>query len=139
MTLPSRSSRHKTTVLGFGTFDGLHPGHLFFLNELKKCADESILVLARDVNVKKIKGKPARRNELERLQAVQKAGLVDHAELGDQNDFYKCIRTHRPDIICLGYDQKANLERIRAEFPDIKVVRLPALEPEKYKSSLLNL
>jgi FAD synthetase len=127
-----------TKVMGFGTFDGLHPGHLFFLEELKKHGNQSIVVIARDSNVQKIKGRAPLKNENERLTAIQDTEIVDHAELGNEQDFYKCIRDHQPDRIALGYDQKADVEKITGLFPELEIVRLGALKPEKYKSSLIN-
>lgn len=124
--------------MGFGTFDGLHPGHFFFIEQLKGLGDKLILVVARDVNVKKLKGKGAKWKEEERLQALQGVKGVTQAILGNEEDFYQCIRDHTPNVIGLGYDQKANIERIQKEFPEVKLVRLKAFEPGKYKSSLLN-
>lgn len=125
-------------VMGFGTFDGLHPGHLFFIDQLKALGDELVLVVARDVNVQKIKGKTPKWKEDERLQALRRVKGVNEAILGNEHDFYQCIRDHKPNVIGLGYDQRADLERLQQEFPDIELVRLEAYEPEKYKSSLLN-
>jgi FAD synthetase len=124
-------------VMGFGTFDGIHPGHLFFLRQLKKLGDEVFVVIARDMNVGKIKGKPTRFNEKERLEALKKTGLANCVLLGHATDFYCCIKKIQPDVIGLGYDQKADVEDMKRSFPDIKIVRLKALQPEKYKSSIL--
>jgi len=127
-----------TKVMGFGTFDGLHPGHLFFLEELKKYGDQSILVIARDSNVRKIKGRAPLKNERERLTAIQEKHVVDHVELGNEQDFYKCIRDHQPDCIALGYDQQADVEKITELFPEVEIVRLGAFKPQEFKSSLIN-
>ena len=138
MSYAPRSSQHRTKVMGFGTFDGLHPGHLFFLEELKKHGDESVLVIARDHNVQKIKGRAPLKSEDERLAAIQETHMVDHAELGNEQDFYKCIRDHQPHCIALGYDQQADTQKIAELFPDIEIVRLTAFRPQEYKSSLIN-
>ena len=58
--------------MGFGTFDVLHPGHLFYLEELGRLGDKLIIVIARDKNVARIKGNPPHFNETERLQTVLK-------------------------------------------------------------------
>jgi FAD synthetase len=124
-------------VMGFGTFDGIHPGHLFFLRQLKKLGDEVFVVVARDGNVGKIKGNPTCFSEQERLEAIKKTGLADRVFLGHATDFYYRIKKFRPDVIGLGYDQKADIEDLKKTFPNIKIVRLKALRPEKYKSSIL--
>jgi len=128
---------NKTKVMGFGTFDGLHPGHRFFLSELKKLGDEVIVMVARDVNVIRFKGRSPTHNENDRLLAVQNEYLRYKVMLGETKDFYKCIRDHKPHVIGLGYDQKADTEHLKKEFPEIKVIRLTAYQPDKYKSSLL--
>ena len=45
------------TVMAFGTFDLMHPGHEYFLRQAKKRGDYLIAVIARDSTVKKLKGK----------------------------------------------------------------------------------
>ncbi|MCD4694128.1 adenylyltransferase/cytidyltransferase family protein, partial [bacterium] len=50
-------------VMCFGTFDNLHLGHLFYLKEAKKFGDYLVVVIARDNNVKKIKGRCPREDE----------------------------------------------------------------------------
>ena len=44
------------TVMAFGTFDVLHPGHHFYLEQARKLGDNLVVVVARDANVKKLKG-----------------------------------------------------------------------------------
>ena len=38
-------------VVATGTFDILHPGHLFYLEESKKLGDELWVIVARERNV----------------------------------------------------------------------------------------
>jgi len=123
--------------MGFGTFDGLHPGHLFFLRQLKSLGDELYIAIGRDRNVKRIKGKKPYFNEKERQKAVEKTGLADKVLIGHSTDFYRVIHRYQPDVIGLGYDQRANTEEIQTLFPSIKIITLKSLKPEKYKSSLI--
>lgn len=123
-------------VMGFGTFDHLHPGHLFYLKHLKKWGDFLVIVIARDTSVKRIKKLNPTHNEKERLMAVRSAGIADEVVLGNEKDFYQVLRDHRPDVIGLGYDQKADEKAIERELPGVKVIRLSSFEPKKYKSSL---
>ena len=125
-------------VMGFGTFDGIHPGHRFFLGQLKKLGDKVYLVVARDRNVKRIKGKKPHFNEKERLKAIKETGVADRVLMGHTKDFYHWINKFQPHVIGLGYDQKANVEDLKKTFPDIEIIKLEALEPKKYKSSILN-
>ncbi|MBN2087508.1 adenylyltransferase/cytidyltransferase family protein [Candidatus Peregrinibacteria bacterium] len=123
--------------MGFGTFDGLHPGHMYYLRQLDALGDELIVLIARDRNVKKTKGKLPQHNEKERLSAVKDLKFVNRVLIGHSSDYYHWIRKIRPDIIGLGYDQMTNLDGLKKTFPDIEIVRLDPYEPEKYKSSLL--
>ena len=131
-----------TKVMVFGTFDGLHEGHLDFFRQAKEYGDYLIVAVARDVNVKKIKNKLPINNENERLAIVKQCGLVDEARLGYENDPYKIIKEVKPDVICIGYDQNSfnkNLEaRLQEMGLDIKIYTLKAYKPEKFKSSIVN-
>ena len=124
--------------MGFGTFDGLHPGHFNYLKQLSNLGGEIFVVVARDKNVQKIKGRVPHLDENKRVEDLKKTKLINNVLLGDKDDFYKCIKDNKPDMIGLGYDQQANLDEIKNMFPDIKIVRLKAFEPERHKSSILN-
>lgn len=125
------------TVLAFGTFDKFHEGHRWFLTEAKKHGDRLVVVVARDHNVELVKGHKPKQTEQERLTTVQQFAAVDEARLGleDYSQKEAVINLIHPDVICLGYDQAPNF---RAPRPAIKVIRLRAFHPEKYKSSLLH-
>ena len=125
-------------IIGFGTFDGVHLGHLYFLRELKKLGNELIIVIARDYNVLKTKGKSTKFNENMRFESIKKENIADKVVLGSCNDIYECLREQKPDIIGLGYDQNADLSYLEENFPGIKIVRIGAYEPDKYKSSIIN-
>lgn len=125
-------------VMLFGTFDILHKGHVYFINEAAKYAEQIVIVLARDCNVERLKNKLPLQTEEERLISVQIAFAFAKVVLGDLENFYRPIQDFQPDVIALGYDQKANETEIQTLFPKIKIIRIEAFEPEKYKSSLLN-
>lgn len=123
-------------VLTFGTFDKFHPGHEYFLTEAKKYGDRLIVVIARDHNVEKLKGKLPHDTEDIRQANVAKYTAVNEAMLG-RSDFsqrYSVIDEVQPQVICLGYDQALDF---KSPSPNIQVIRLKAFHPEQYKSSLL--
>lgn len=122
-------------VLIFGTFDRLHPGHHFVINEALKRGDTWVVV-ARDRNVSHIKGRAASETEQHRLQMVQEAFPKVHAVLGDEKDFLIPVRTLKPTLILLGYDQRLPPGVQESDFP-CPIERLPSFQPEKYKSSLM--
>jgi FAD synthetase len=122
-------------VLLFGTFDTLHPGHRFVLSEAAKRGDVWVVV-ARDANVQRIKGRAPVHQESIRAAAVRAAAPGATVLLGDPRDFLAPVREVRPDVILLGYDQRLP-PGVREEDLPCPVERLPAFEPEKWKSSLL--
>ena len=128
-------------VLVFGTFDILHPGHLYFLKQAKLFGDYLAVVVARDLTVKQVKGEFPVNNEAVRLRNISELKFVDEAVLGKRTNKYNIIEEIKPDVICLGYDQDSftnNLEKeLKKRKLDVEIVRLEAFEKEKYKSSKL--
>lgn len=127
-------------VLVFGTFDILHPGHEYFLKQAKTRCDELVVVVARDLTVKQVKKLMPDNNELERLKAVKRLDVVDNAFLGSMDsDKYRVIEEIKPDVICLGYDQKAFVDDLQAELEKRglkpEIIRIGAYKPDKHKSS----
>jgi FAD synthetase len=120
-------------VMVFGVFDLLHPGHKNFLKQAKRLGDFLIVSVARDKNVKKIKGHKPREAEKVRVQALKKISFVDHVVLGGVTSPWSQAK---PDIIALGYDQRSYV--LMKELKKIaKVVRLKSYQPKKYKTKYL--
>jgi FAD synthetase len=91
-------------VLVGGTFNLLHPGHLFFLEKAKKLGDYLVVVIANDKTVLRNKGFLLMKAE-SRKKVLESLRMVDKVVIGDEKDFMKVVRKVRPDIIALGYDQ----------------------------------
>lgn len=90
-------------IVATGTFDVLHPGHLYYLSESKKLGDELWVIVARDANVKH-KPRPIVPEE-QRLAMIAALKPVDHALLGDPTDMFRPIEAIKPDIITIGFNQ----------------------------------
>ena len=129
------------TVLTFGSFDHLHPGHIYYLTEAKSFGDKLVVIVARDKTIEEVKHQKPKYNEKERLSHVKALGMVDEAYLGSEGDKYDIVEKIKPDIICLGYDQTAFTGELKGELEkrNLKahIIRLRAFHPEKYKSSKL--
>jgi len=130
-------------VLVFGTFDGLHEGHLNFFKQAKEFGDYLVVVVGRDSTILKTKGRPPKFGEHERLKAVQECGLVDAARFGNENmSPYVVVKEVSPDVICLGYDQTHFTDKLDGWIKEnglhIEIHRLEAYKPEIFKSSKLN-
>ncbi len=93
-------------VLVFGTFDGLHPGHVFFLRGAKIKGDELIVGVAKDAHVQELKGRRPALIETKRMQALEKQAVVDEVYLCDAElGSFEIISNVTPDLIVLGHDQ----------------------------------
>lgn len=131
------------TVLVFGTFDGVHPGHEFFLNEARKLGDRLVVCIARDTIVQELKGRPPKRPEIERREALAEVSSVDEVVYGDRElGAYHVLEMVHPNVIAVGYDQaelKADLARwLQKNDKQIELAEIPSYHPELYKSSLVN-
>jgi FAD synthetase len=131
-----------TTVMCFGSFDILHPGHLYYLREAKRYGDKLVVVVARDSNFRKFKGKDPKYNEKERLEHVRDISYVDKAVLGSENDILEMVEEYNPDIICLGYDQETISmqelkEQLKKRGVNADVMRMGPFREDVYKSSKL--
>lgn len=130
-------------IMVFGTFDGLHPGHLNFFKQAKKIAKNSILIvsIARDKNVKKIKGSLPLSSEKKRMNLVKKSVLVDKVVLSGLNSYLPHIVKERPDIIALGYDQNFYVKNLKKDLQNkglvVKIVRMKSYKKNIFKNSLL--
>lgn len=100
-------------VVATGTFDLLHPGHLYYLEESKKLGDELWVIVARDMNVKH-KPRPIIPEE-QRLAMIASLRPVDHAILGDKTDMFRPIEEIGPSVITIGFNQLFNEEKIRTQ------------------------
>lgn len=133
-----------TKVLVFGTFDIFHEGHRDFLKQAKRHGDFLRVVVARDITVSKVKRHMPRYSEQGRADVIKKSGLADEVVLGSLDDKYEVVRDYKPDVICLGYDQKFFIRALRKKLDEsglsrTKIVKLEPHKPEIYKSSKLSI
>ena len=130
-----------TTVLTFGSFDHIHQGHIYYLTEAKKLGDKLFVVVARDSTIEKVKGKKPKYPEQERLKHLQDLQIADKIVLGYADDVYRVLDDVMPDIICLGYDQRAFVDQLEEELKKRnfkpKIIRLKPYMENIYKSSKL--
>jgi len=119
--------------LAAGVFDLVHPGHIAFLSWAKRHVDVLAVIIARDPNSKRRKGRAPIQPELDRLAVVSKLKPVDYACLGDPHDIFAPVERIRPDIIFLGKDQQPDGRRIRGELVkrglDAKIMRSRVWDP----------
>src|SRR3989338_6273886 len=135
--------KSKSKIMVFGTFDGLHKGHLDFFKQARKLALEPFLIvsIARDKNVFKIKGKFPFFNEEKRMALIKKSKLVDKVVLSGIKNYLPHIIKEHPGIIALGYDQNAYVKNLKKDLKNkgkgnklVKVVRLKPYKHTIYKN-----
>jgi len=121
-------------VLVFGKFDIFHPGHKYILTVAKKLGQVTV-VLESDQAIKKWGHYQPYHDQNFRKHKLEKLGFrvfVRHLEQGA--DYI--IDSLRPDILCLGEDQKL-LQKIFSPFPNINLEIIKFIKSNLYKSSHL--
>ncbi len=131
------------TVLVFGTFDALHPGHEYFLEKAANLGDRLVVVVARDRGVRLLKNRSPLHKELSRLHFVQSHPLVHQAVLADeQMGSFIVVQKIRPRVICLGHDQSALWNSLKSWMEknnySCEIKHLKPFKREQYSSTLLN-
>ena len=126
-------------VVATGTFDILHTGHLYYLEESRRLGDELHVIVARDANVKH-KPKPIIPED-QRLKMVAALQPVDHAVLGDLHDMFRPIGEIRPAVITIGFNQHFDegqlKEELRVRHLSCEVVRIGKYSGDLYCSTSL--
>ena len=122
-----------------GTFDLIHPGHGYYLEESKKVGGDDarlVVVVARDSTVRSRKRVPVVA-EKQRLEVVKMMKPVDEACLGSEVDMFKVVEKIKPDIITIGSDQNYDITALKNELLkrniDAEIVKIKG-----YKTSQLD-
>ena len=122
-----RRHRHAKIVLGAGTFDILHKGHLEYLEDAKQRGDILVVIVPSDESVAYAKG-PGRPvlDEQTRITLVDALKPVDYTHLVYR--YRPIIRdiadALRPDVILLPDDVPQTVEaELRDAFPRITIER----------------
>lgn len=132
--------RATTKVLTAGTFEILHPGHIYYLQEAWKLG-RVVTVVARDSTVRKLKGRDVIIGENQRLEVVRNIVYVHKARLGYEDDMFRVVEEEKPNIILLGPDQPVDEDKLRRELEkrgleNVQIRRLPSrLNSELYSTS----
>jgi FAD synthetase len=115
-------------IVATGTFDILHPGHVYYLEGSKALGDELHVIVARDRNVRH-KPRPVLPEE-QRLLMIRALRVVDKAILGHESDMFAPIVEIDPAVITLGFNQHFSEERLQKELKargiDAEIVRIGA-------------
>lgn len=132
----------KAMVMAFGSFDILHPGHLYYLKSASRYGD-LVVVVARDESVEKLKGHRPFMGENSRLEIIKSLRFVKTAVLGDRirkrKDIYKILKKFKPDVIAFGYDQRIDMKYLKKFLGENgmhpRIVRIRPFREMLFKSS----
>lgn len=121
-------TRRPPRVLVGGTFEIVHPGHLYLLKKARELGTV-VVVVARDSTVLKLKGRKPVIPEMQRLEVIKSIKYVDEAYLGnDPLDIEGTILRLKPDIILLGPDQAVIEELVKRTIEklgiSVKIVKI---------------
>ncbi|WP_255590845.1 FAD synthase [Methanobacterium spitsbergense] len=122
-----------------GTFDIIHPGHGYYLEESKKVGGKDsklVVVVARDSTVRSKKRVPVV-DEKQRLEVVKMIKFVNEAYLGNENDMFKIVKEIKPDIITIGSDQNYDITNLKKELTD-RGIHTEVVKIEGYKKGQLD-
>ncbi|MBR0472764.1 MAG: FAD synthase [Methanosphaera sp.] len=117
-----------------GTFDILHPGHVFYLEEAKKLGGtkaELFVIIATDKTVEKHKRIPIMPQD-QRAELISKLEIVDKVFIGNEGNPFKIVQEIQPDIIAIGPDQKFSPIKLQKQLEDIGL-RIKVVKIEDYK------
>ena len=139
--LKPKGRRTFKVVFTGGTFEVIHPGHIYTIQQAKRLGDILVAVVARDATVRRRKGRDPIVSEEERRKVLAAVRYVDAALLGSEANIYDTLERVRPDIVALGYDQYHPEEEIAREAGrrgiKLSVVRLRSPNPTLKTSKIL--
>lgn len=119
-------------VLIAGTFDLIHPGHIYLINEAAKLGDVYVIV-ATDKNRELYSGEAPIVPEEQRLRVIKSIKNVKDAKLGrHDNDTLKTVEEIKPDIVLLGPNQKYSIETLKKGLIDIGLNKVEVKRLETY-------
>lgn len=105
----------KRRVLVAGTFDLIHAGHIYLINEASKLGDVYVVV-ATDDNREIFSGERPIIPQEQRLEIIKNLKNVKDARLGrSDNDTLKTVEEINPAIILIGPDQRYSTDILRDE------------------------
>ncbi len=111
---PLSSLLSRPKVLVAGSFEILHPGHIYLFEKAWELGRVYVIV-SRDSNFEKFKGRKPAIPDRYRVEVVRSVRYVHEAVLGDEKDYLKPVLEISPDIVLLGPDQWPDKEKLEDE------------------------
>lgn len=128
-------------ILSFWSFDLIHKWHRYYLHEAKKYWNKLVTIVATDKNIEKFKKKAPLYEQTKRIQDVKNMDIADIVILWWESSHLDWIDLYQPKTVCLWYDQKGFADQldqyIVSHNLSIEIIRVPSLQPEHFKSSII--
>ncbi len=119
-------------ILVAGTFDLIHAGHIYLINEAAKLGDVYVIV-ATDKNRELFSGERPIISQEQRLEVIKSLKNVEDARLGrSDNDTLKTVEEINPNIILLGQDQRYSIDDLRKGLKERGLNHIEVKRLEKY-------
>lgn len=99
-----------------GCFDGLHPGHLFFLGYAKAQGDKLVVGINSDEYISQNKRKQPLFDQETRKNVLLALGVVDEVHIFYEDNPIEFIRSVQPQVHCTG-------EEYRGKAVEMTIVR----------------
>lgn len=96
-------------ILCSGAFDGLHEGHVRYLQAARQWGGPLHVAIAPDSYIQTIKQREPYWTQRERAATVMALGCVDQVHLQEDDTPARIIRETRPKVFVKGPDWKGNL------------------------------
>ena len=100
-----------------GTFDLLHPGHLYHLEEARSLGDVLVVTITAEKNVNKGPGRPYFGDEL-RCKSLTSLEFVDYVVVIPFTAAVEAIECVKPDIYCKGREYENPETDVTGNFHD---------------------
>lgn len=136
--MTKQEKKQTSSVVIFGSFDIVHPGHIFLIKQAATFGEVTVIV-ARDKTIEKYKNQKPFFSEKERVKHLLVYPEIKKVLLGNLDNPYKILATVKPDVILLGHDQKIFIDQLPLELKKLnlnpKILRARSWQAEFFKSS----
>ena len=128
LQITDRGRSNLKVVLTGGAYDLIHSGHLKTLREAASNGNFLVVVVARDLTVRKRKRNPIH-DENQRMELLNELKIVNLAILGHEDDHMIVVNKVKPDVVAIGSDQDHRMNQLKQQMERIglantEIVRL---------------
>lgn len=118
----------KPSVSVWGSFDVLHDGHHYFLNECAQLGELNVILVPDSVIIENKKREPIF-SENERMSFLKRLPFVHKVYIDSYKQGLICLQKIKPNIFCFGPGQENRyrselISKLKTEFNGIKILNI---------------